>query len=219
MSEQTSNFPLRPVSSSRSPVTSPGMVADLLQGGQRGQHARIAFGAHTESVGLGAVEQLVVEALLLRGQIADQIGVDLRRQGRGDLKFPAGQHDRLDGVVQSPHGRGGALLDGPDEASPELRLVGERGGRDQIEQRPQFVEMVLHGRTGQRDPRSRGYAPRRPRHLRARILQYLRLIENRGGPIDIGQCRPVAAQRRISGDDHRVGCEIAELRAAPRDRA
>ncbi len=115
-----------------------------------------------------------------------------------------------------PGGSGrGAVRDRPHETMAELRPVPEQVRCDQIEQGPQLVEVILDGRPGQGDPRVGRDGARGLRHLRTGVLQDLRLVEDRGAPLDPRQGRAVRAQRGVAGERHRAAVHRGQRPAAP----
>ncbi len=96
------------------------------------------------------VAQLVVELALARLQIAVQRLLGLGRQFRGDLLLGAAQDER----PQRPRQQARVAPASGLRPAPSLEdgRLAEHAGVEELEQAPQFAEVVLDRRAAQRQP-------------------------------------------------------------------
>ena len=86
----------------------------------------------------------------------------------------------------------------------KLLLVAEVTGLNEIGDAPQIEQAVLQRRAGERQAMIGLHLLDRLRHLRAGVLDELRLVENQRAERELLQFLEVAAQQRVVGDDQIV---------------
>ena len=202
------------------------MAANLAQPREGGQHVNLALveallghGLHhllAAAAQFGQVElallvaQLAVAALLdAVGQILGHVLLEPAQQQRAQLgrEPPAGDALGRFGVLA-------ARLVGLGE----LLLVAEVAGLDEIDDAPQVEQAVLQRRAGQRQAVLGLQLLDRLRHLRAGVLDELRLVQNHRAEGELLQLLQVAPQQGVVGDDDIVLRESACAGCAARRR-
>ena len=99
---------------------------------------------------------------------------------------------------------------GVRKARPNAARSPSNPGTAKREDRPQFVEMVLHRRSGKREPLRRAQPPRRLRAFGTRILDRLRFVEHGDLPIVRAQRLDVALQQRVRREHDVVRGDLRE---------
>jgi hypothetical protein len=199
------------------------MVADLLETHEEGQHDTLTLDpvGGRQRCGQLAYASLIQGRLLTRER-AERFHFGLVWQVRDDrpIRLEAPQDVRPNQIPQRSVAalgvRGKALIE-----SPELRARAEETGVDEVEDRPQITDPILHRRARERDPRSGVELLDGPRLFRARILDGLRLVQDRHLPVHLGECRsadqgPIAREDEIDATQS-VGVHPPDL-CCRRDR-
>ena len=150
---------------------------------------------------------LLIERGLLRREVAEDLHLHFVRKilYHGSVRLEPPQDERRRQLPRSaarprnrPSSEWGA------ETAPELGLVAEKAGVQEVHDGPQLTDVVLDRRARERDPVV-GRSERAARDWRVSgILDVLRLVENDSGPRDLFQLIDIAMQERIAGDDERV---------------
>ena len=181
------------------------VVAHLLELGHRGQHVAAALDA------LGVLDLLhhvvddgLVQRGLLGGELAVLLDLDLLGQVVDDRRVgldPA--QDVGPGDRAQPLGRLGLPVpfDRDRVAGAEPLRGAEQAGVEEVHDRPQLGEPVLHRGPGQRDPVRRPQLAHRLGRPRQAVLHRLRLVEHHPVPLVAGQLVDVAGGRGVGGDD------------------
>src|SRR5439155_15568191 len=126
----------------------------------------------------------------------DDLG--LRRQLGGDLALGAPEEKRAHPASKQPAALGIAfLLDGRAPATGKALAVAEKAGRQEREQRPQLAEMIFERRAGQAQAMACFDLTHSPGGRGIRILDRLRLIENKHVPGLGMQYLMIAGKKRI----------------------
>ena len=95
-------------------------------------------------------------------------------------------------------------LDRNGVAGAELVRGPEQAGIEEVHQRPQFGQPVLHRGPGQRDSLPGAQPPHRPGRLGQAVLHRLRLVQHDPPPLVAGQFLDVPGRGGVRGD-HEVG--------------
>ena len=201
-------------------IDQPGMARRLAQAQQRLEHVHLRL---LQPVARDAPEQrrpivvpqLVVQLALHPTQIAVQRQLGARRQLRRHLRLRAPQDERTD-AAREDLDRAAVLLRGRPAMPREGGRGAEQAGVQELEQAPQLAEMVLDRRAAQRQPVLRANQPRGLRRRRVRVLDRLRLVEDRVLELDVLQQQRVAPQRAVAGEDDVVAADAIDraVRAA-----
>src|SRR5581483_545142 len=108
-----------------------------------------------------------------------------------------------------------ALVDWTGEFLLELRQRPEQTRAHELEDRPDLAEAVLYGSTGERQPVIGAELLRRLRRRADRILDVLRLVQDRVGELQLLQQIYVPAQERVARHDDVGVLELVGLVLAP----
>ena len=84
----------------------------------------------------------------------------------------------------------------------------------ELEQAPQFAQMILHRRAAERQAMRAAQQAHRLGRRGARVLDRLRFVEHHVIELDVRQPRGIAAQRAVGGQDQIVRREVARRRGA-----
>ncbi len=198
------------------------MVAHLLQAQHGGEHEPLALDAlRAGDLLQHLVHHRLVEARLLSRERAPLRRLQLVRQVRHDrtVGLRAAEHERaregqepLGGVLVS------VALDRDSELLPERALRPEQSGVQHLHDRPQLAEVVLDGRTRQRDAARRGDRAHGPRPARGRVLHLLCLVEHEARPGHRREHGPVSLDEGVARDDHVGASRLTTQRLPPRPR-
>ena len=186
-------------------IDQPGMAGRLAQAQQRLQHVHLRL---LQPVARDAPEQrrsvvvaqLVVQLALRAHQIAVHRQLRPRRQLRRDLRLRAPQDERADAAREHVD-RAAVLLRRRPAMPREGGRGAEQAGIQELEQAPQLAEVVLDRRPAQRQPVLRADQPRGLGRRRVRVLDRLRLVEDRVLELDVLEEQRVAPQRAVAGED------------------
>ncbi len=194
------------------------VVADLLEGGDGGEHRALALGrARLAGRGGGdeVVEHRLVEPDLLGGHGAVVELVDAVGQLLGDGRLVLGAAVDQD-AVERPQSRlavrrgavaravAGAVGRGRAELGDELRPRAQQAGVGPVQDRPEIAEAVLDRRAGERQAGAGLQATQLLGGLRRGILDGLGLVDDDLAPFELAELVHVA-QRRAVGGDHQIG--------------
>ena len=193
------------------------MVADLLEAQERREdgpapldalalveRARQVVDGTLVERGLGAGERAERRHLGLVGEIGDDASVGL------EATQDVGPHERAKGRVAL-----GLALGHATGRAPELPGAPEQPGGEEVEERPEIAETVLHRRAGEREPHAPAQTLGQPGLPRAGILDGLRLVEHHE-PHSRSRSHGTRPERAVGGE-HRVG--RVDLLGAPSPRA
>ena len=198
-----------------------GVIADLLQLHERRKHKAATL--HAVGV-VDAVEHVVddriVELRLLRSERHVLPRLDEWRKIADDgwIGLQAAQHKRAHEILESI-GLAAIFvsLDRCRETSAEIALRSEIARRAELENRPEFAETILDGRTRECNAMTRAQRTDRRSLLRWRILDVLRFVEHHAAPMHAPEAVLVAHDKRVRRDDDVCGerCfhELLALRA------
>ena len=185
----------------------------LAQPGERGEHVdfafRHAFFGHRLHDLLAAATQFgQVEFPLVFTQFAIATFLDPVGQILSDLAFEPAQHQRSE-FRRQPAARD---LLGPGRVLAAARFVGfveivlrtEIAGLDEIHDTPEIEQPVFQRRAREGETLIGSKLFHRLRHLRGRVLDELRLVEDDGAELEFLQRFKIAAEQGVVGDDQVV---------------
>ena len=195
------------------------MIADLLELHQRRQDEPLPLHADgLLEIARRVVDDGAVERGLLPRQRAEDLHLVLLRQVRNDARigFQPAEDERRGEPPELRDGVGIAPgLDGDEEALPERRLRAEEAGIEQIHDRPEVADVVLHRRAGEGDAERRLDRPRGLGLLRLGVLDVLRFVEDEALPRHALQRLDLAVQQRVARHDEGAAlCRLHEVVAA-----
>ena len=146
------------------------------------------------------IAQLVVQLALRRLEIAVERLLGPRRQLRRHLLLRPPQDERPQPARQQ---RQHPVVSGPARGARrrEERRRAEHARIQEVEQAPQLAEVVLDRRAAEREPVIRLEQSRRLGRAGARVLDRLRLVQDRVVERDLLQVTDVPAQRAVGGQD------------------
>mmetsp|Transcript_14522 Transcript_14522/g.42533 ORF Transcript_14522/g.42533 Transcript_14522/m.42533 type:complete len:379 (+) Transcript_14522:1826-2962(+) len=132
-------------------------------------------------------QDLLVPLLLHGGQSDEQLGLLLGGEGVGDVLLDATEHERPQDGVE--------LLDDvllpvrPGHVEPLVELLGvsKDFGKEEIQQRPQFVEVVLEGSAGDEETELGVHGPHYLAEGRILVLDPVGLVDDEVLPVDLPQ--------------------------------
>ena len=180
------------------------MVADLLQLRHRRQDGAAALHAVDLVEGRGeVVHHRLVERHLLPAEPALDVALDLVRQIRGDLRvrLQTPQHEGARQPAQALAAVGVPVaLDRDGEAPPERRGAAQQPRVEEVHERVQLAQPVLHGRARQGDAAGRGERTHRPALACAGVLDRLGLVQHQPVPLVGGQILLVPGGQGVGGD-------------------
>ena len=154
------------------------------------------------------LEDRRVERRLLAGELAELIGLDLLGEILRDLGLRAAEDERVDRGAEALGGLLIARVDGTRVTLLELVERAEQAGADEVEDRPDLGEAILDRRAGEREAALGLEALGGARRGAERVLDVLRLVEDRVAEIELGEELLVATEQRVARD-HDVG--VVEL--------
>jgi hypothetical protein len=139
----------------------------------------------------------------------------LRRQLRGHLLLGAAQQEGADARGQVRQACLVAVaLDGRAVVLGELAGVAEPAGQQEVEQRPEFAQVVFQRRAGQAQAVPRVQLARGLGGLGPGVLDVLRLVEDQQVVLLFAELLGVARQQRIGGEDQVMLGDPREVAAA-----
>ena len=134
-----------------------------------------------------------------------------RRQFGGDFGLGAAKHERTHALVEHRLTLDVAVfLDRIAVAGAEATLRPEEARREEIEQRPQFAQMILQRRAGQAQALTGFQTQRLAGGFGIGVLDGLRLVQDHGVPLARHQHFMIARQQRIRGQNEVVILDMPE---------
>ena len=189
------------------------MAANLAQARERGEHVNLALVEPFSRDGLhdllaAAAQFGQVKFALRFAQFAIAALLDAIGQILGDMFFQAAQQQRaqLGGKPAAGDALGGigVLFAAGLVGFGEMFLGAEVAGLDEINDAPEIEQAIFQRRAGQGEALLGFQLLDRLGHLRARVLDELRFVEDDRAEGEFLQSFQVAPQQGVVGDDHVV---------------